>query len=203
MILGARQSQWGEASTEGVPVSTDPVLRTNLAAITCDPRPQLPDGYRRQQHPRRGGARRGPHRAQRLRATSRPGSQPLPLRRSRRGMAPGRLGYANPPASRRRRTARTMGSRLLPLGPRRSAPRRNNSESTARVAMFSSKASAAGAVVYPDTDMIWMWTDDDAVDIIVKRSSAIDDAAPWTTSRASSSIATRCFGWLPARSRSP
>jgi uncharacterized cupin superfamily protein len=28
-------------------MSTDPVHRSNLATITCDPRPQLPDGYRR------------------------------------------------------------------------------------------------------------------------------------------------------------
>jgi hypothetical protein len=56
---------------------------------------------------------------------------------------------------------------------------RNNSESTARVAMFSSSSAAAGAVVYPDTDMIWMWTDDDAVDIIVDRSSAVDALVPW------------------------
>jgi len=57
---------------------------------------------------------------------------------------------------------------------------RNNNESAARVAMFSSASAAAGAVVYPDTDMIWMWTDDDAVDIIVERSSAVDETAPWT-----------------------
>ena len=44
--------------------------------------------------------------------------------------------------------------------------------------MFSSKSAAAGAVVYPDSEMIWMWTADDAVDIIVERSSALDDAAP-------------------------
>ncbi len=56
---------------------------------------------------------------------------------------------------------------------------RNSSESTARVAMFSSNSAAAGAVVYPDSEMIWMWTADDAVDIIVERSSALDDAAPW------------------------
>jgi hypothetical protein len=60
---------------------------------------------------------------------------------------------------------------------------RNDSESTARVAMFSSASAAAGAVVYPDSDMIWMWTDDDAVDIIVERSSALDDAAPWVTGK--------------------
>jgi hypothetical protein len=28
-------------------MSTNPVQPTNLAAITCDPRPQLPDGFRR------------------------------------------------------------------------------------------------------------------------------------------------------------
>ena len=28
-------------------MSDNPVQRTNLAAITCDPRPQLPDGFRR------------------------------------------------------------------------------------------------------------------------------------------------------------
>jgi hypothetical protein len=29
--------------------------------------------------------------------------------------------------------------------------------------------------------MIWVWTADDAVDIVVKRSSAVDEAAPWAT----------------------
>jgi hypothetical protein len=28
-------------------MSSAPVRQTNLAAITCDPRPQLPDGFRR------------------------------------------------------------------------------------------------------------------------------------------------------------
>jgi hypothetical protein len=58
---------------------------------------------------------------------------------------------------------------------------RNNSESTARVAMFSSSGAAVGAVVYPDSDMVWVWSDDDAVDLIVERSSAVEDIAPWTT----------------------
>ena len=47
--------------------------------------------------------------------------------------------------------------------------------------MFSSSGSAAGVVVYPDSDMIWMWTEDDAVDLVVDRSSALDDLAPWTS----------------------
>ena len=50
--------------------------------------------------------------------------------------------------------------------------------------MFSSKSALVGAVVYPDSDMVWTWTTDDAVDIIVKRSSAVDDAAPWTAGEA-------------------
>ena len=29
--------------------------------------------------------------------------------------------------------------------------------------------------------MVWVWTDDDSVDLIVKRSSAEDALAPWTT----------------------
>jgi hypothetical protein len=57
---------------------------------------------------------------------------------------------------------------------------RNNSESTARVAMFSSSSALVGAVVYPDSDMVWMWSNDDSVDLVVKRSSALDDVAPWT-----------------------
>jgi hypothetical protein len=28
--------------------------------------------------------------------------------------------------------------------------------------------------------MVWVWTADDAVDMIVKGSSRLDDAAPWT-----------------------
>jgi hypothetical protein len=29
--------------------------------------------------------------------------------------------------------------------------------------------------------MIWIWTTDGADDIVVKRSSAVDEAAPWAT----------------------
>ena len=45
--------------------------------------------------------------------------------------------------------------------------------------MFSSIAATVGAVVYPDSEMVWMWTDDDAVDLIVERGSALEDIAPW------------------------
>jgi hypothetical protein len=46
--------------------------------------------------------------------------------------------------------------------------------------MFSSSSALVGAVVYPDSDMVWMWSNDDSVDLVVKRSSALDDVAPWT-----------------------
>jgi hypothetical protein len=45
--------------------------------------------------------------------------------------------------------------------------------------MFSSSGAAVGAVVYPDKDMVWVWTADGSVDMIVDRSSALEDIAPW------------------------
>jgi hypothetical protein len=55
---------------------------------------------------------------------------------------------------------------------------RNDTESTARVAMFSSIAEV-GAVVYPDSDMIQIFTTDGEDDVVVERSSGVDVAAPW------------------------
>jgi hypothetical protein len=46
--------------------------------------------------------------------------------------------------------------------------------------MFSSNGAAVCAVVYPDSDLVWMWTADDSVDMIVDRGSASDDIAPWS-----------------------
>jgi hypothetical protein len=46
--------------------------------------------------------------------------------------------------------------------------------------MFSSSGATVGAVVYPDSNMVWIRTADDAVDMIVKGSSRLDDMAPWT-----------------------
>ena len=47
----------------------------------------------------------------------------------------------------------------------------------------SSMTALVGVVAYPDSDMIWVWTTDGADDIVVKRSSAVDEAAPWTKQR--------------------
>ena len=87
--------------------------------------------------------------------------------------------HANAAASGRRGQLEPWDFVFFPSGPAGAHLLRNNIESLARVAMFSSSVATVGAVVYPDTDMVWVWTADDAVDIVVKRSSAVDDAAPW------------------------
>ena len=160
-------------------MSTDPLRRANLAAIACEPRPQLPEGFRRNSS--RVGAALG---------AARTG---LSVYELPPGQAIGPYHYEEPEEEwllvvSGTPTLRHPGGEeqlepwdvvFFPPGPTGAHLVRNSSESTARVAMFSSNSAAAGAVVYPDSEMIWMWTADDAVDIIVERSSALDDAAPW------------------------
>jgi uncharacterized cupin superfamily protein len=160
-------------------MSTDPIRRANLAAIECERRPQLPDGFRR--FSTRIGAALG---------AARTG---LSVYELPPGQAIGPYHFEDPDEEwlvvvSGTPTLRHPGGEehlepwdtvFFPAGPAGAHLVRNTSESTARVAMFSSKAAVAGAVVYPDSDMIWMWTNDDAVNIIVDRSSALDDAAPW------------------------
>lgn len=131
------------------------------------------------QHASRGDARRRPHRAQRLRA---------PLR----AVAPYHLEdpdeewllvVSGTPTLRH-----SAGEDVLepwdvvffPSGPAGAHHIRIDSDSPARVAMFSS-ITAVGAVVYPDRDMIQIFTTDGAGDIVVERSSGVDEAAPWST----------------------
>jgi len=161
-------------------MSSDPVRRANLAEIECEPRPQLPDGFRRN--------------STRLGAALGAASTGLSVYELPPGQAVSPYHYEDPAEEwllvvSGRPTLRHPGGEdqlepwdivFFPPGPAGAHHVRNDSESTARVAMFSS-SSAAGAVVYPDSDLVWMWTEDDAVDIVVKRSSAVDDAAPWTS----------------------
>jgi uncharacterized cupin superfamily protein len=160
-------------------MSTDPLRRANLAAISCEPRPQLPEGFRRKSS--RVGAALG---------AARTG---LSVYELPPGQAIGPYHYEEPEEEwllvvSGTPTLRYPGGEeqlkpwdlvFFPSGPAGAHLVRNSSESAARVAMFSSNSAAAGAVVYPDSEMIWMWTADDAVDIVVERSSALDDAAPW------------------------
>jgi uncharacterized cupin superfamily protein len=160
-------------------MSTQPVRRANLAATPCRPRPQLPDGYRRSSS--RIGAELGAERTG------------LSVYELPPGQAIGPYHYEDPDEEwllvvSGTPTLRHPGGEeqlepldlvFFPPGPAGAHLVRNAGESTARVAMLSS-TSPAGAVVYPDSDMVWMWTDDGAVDLVVERRNAADDLAPWT-----------------------
>jgi uncharacterized cupin superfamily protein len=161
-------------------MSSDPARRTNLAAITCDPRPQLPDGFRR------NSTRVGT-----LLGAARTG---LSVYELPPGQAVGPYHYEDPEEEwllvvSGTPTLRHPGGEdqlepwdlvFFPSGPAGAHLVRNNSDSTARVAMFSSITAGVGAVIYPDSDMVQLFTTDGEDDLVVKRSSAVDLAAPWT-----------------------
>ena len=170
-------------------MSTDPVRRANLATITCDPRPQLPDGFRR--HSTRVGTLLGAVRTG------------LSVYELPPGQAVGPYHYEDPEEEWLLVVSGTPTLRhpggddqlepwdivFFPSGPAGAHHVGNNSESPARVAMFSS-ITAVGAVVYPDTDMIQLVTTDGEDDLVVKRSSAQDAIAPWATGKAKSEAET-------------
>ena len=170
-------------------MSSDPVRRANLATITCDPRPQLPDGFRR------NSTRVGT-----LLGAARTG---LSVYELPPGQAVGPYHYEDPEEEwllvvSGTPTLRHPGGEdqlepwdlvFFPSGPAGAHHVRNNSESPARVAMFSSTATV-GAVVYPDSDMIQLFTTDGEDDLVVKRSSAQDAIAPWATGKAKSEAET-------------
>jgi len=165
-------------------MSDDTVRRANLATIACESRPQLPDGFRR--NSTRLGAALGAARTG-LSVYELPPGQAISPYHYEEPEEEWLLVVSGTP------TLRHPGGEeqlepwdivFFPSGPEGAHFVRNDSESTARVAMFSSMGAAVGAVVYPDSDMIWMSTADDAVDIVVERSSAVDAIAPWSTRRA-------------------
>jgi uncharacterized cupin superfamily protein len=159
-------------------MSANPVRRANLAAVTCDPRPQLPDGFRR--NSARVGALLGAERTG------------LSVYELPPGQAVGPYHYEDPQEEwllvvSGTPTLRHPGGEdelepwdlvFFPSGPAGAHLVRNNSDSTARVAMFSSK-TAVDVVVYPDSDMVQIFTSDGEDDLVVERSSAVDVAAPW------------------------
>ena len=162
-------------------MSTDPVRRANLAAIECDRRPQLPEGFRRTST--RVGAALGAATTGLSVYEIPPGQAVSPYHFEEPGeewlvVVSGTPTLRHPGGEEQLEPWDVV---FFPSGPDGAHLVRNDSESTARVAMFSSGGAAVGAVVYPDSDLVWTWTADDAVDIIVKRSSAVEDIAPWTT----------------------
>jgi uncharacterized cupin superfamily protein len=161
-------------------MSTDPVRRTNLAAIACESRPQLPDGFRRNSV--RVGALLGAARTG-LSVYELPPGQAVSPYHFENPDEEWLLVVSGTPTLRHpdgEEQLEPWDMVFFPSGPEGAHLVRNNSESTARVAMFSSSSALVGAVVYPDSDMVWVWSNDDSVDLVVKRSSALDDVAPWT-----------------------
>jgi uncharacterized cupin superfamily protein len=161
-------------------MTTDVVRRINLGAVACEPRPQLPDGFRR--NSTRVGAALGAVRSG-LSVYELPPGQAVSPYHYEEPEEEWLLVVSGAPTLRHPDGEKQLGPWDLvffPAGPAGAHLVRNNSESAARVAMFSSSVATVGTVVYPDTDMLWVWTADDAVDLIVKRSSAVDDVAPWT-----------------------
>ena len=170
-------------------MSANPVRRANLAAITCDRRPQLPDGFRR------NSARVGA-----LLGAARTG---LSVYELAPGQAVGPYHYEDPQEEwllvvSGTPTLRHPGGEdrlepwdlvFFPSGPAGAHQVRNNGASTARVAMFSSK-TAVDVVVYPDSDMVQLFTSDGEDDLVVKRSSAQDAIAPWVTGKAKCEVET-------------
>jgi uncharacterized cupin superfamily protein len=161
-------------------VSTDHVRRANLAAVECDPRPQLPDGFRR--NSTRVGTLLGAERTG-LSVYELPPGQAVSPYHYEDPEEEWLLVVSGTP------TLRHPGGEdrlepwdvvFFPSGPTGAHLVRNDGEATARVAMFSS-ITAVGAVVYPDSDMIQLFTTDGADDIVAARSSAVDVAAPWAT----------------------
>jgi uncharacterized cupin superfamily protein len=162
-------------------MSTDAVRRANLAAVECDRRPQLPEGFRRSST--RVGAALGAARTGLSVYELPPGQAVSPYHFEEPGeewllVVSGKPTLRHPGGEEQLEPWDVV---FFPSGPDGAHLVRNDSESTARVAMFSSGGAAVGAVVYPDSDLVWTWTADDAVDIIVKRSSAVEDIAPWMT----------------------
>ena len=154
-------------------MNTDQVRRANLASIVCEPRPQLPDGFRRDSTrvgTMLGAARTG-----------------LSVYELPPGQAVGPYHYEDPeeewlvvvsgtPTLRHPRGEDELEPWdivFFPSGPAGAHLVRNDSESPVRVAMFSS-ITAVGAVVYPDSDMIQVFTTEGDDDIVVERSSAVD-----------------------------
>lgn len=163
-------------------MTTDPVRRANLASIPCDPRPQLPEGFRR--NSTRVGATLGAARTG-LSVYELPPGQAVSPYHYEDPEEEWLLVVSGNPTLRHPNGEDQLEPWDLvffPSGPAGAHFVRNNSESTARVAMFSS-ITAVGAVVYPDSDMISIVTSEGEDDIVVKRTSGVDAIAPWATAK--------------------
>jgi uncharacterized cupin superfamily protein len=161
-------------------MSSEPVRRANLAALECEPRSHLPEGFRRGSN--RIGAALGAAQTG-LSVYELPPGQAISPYHFEEPVEEWLVVVSGAP------TLRHPGGEdqlspfdlvFFPPGPAGAHLVRNDTESTVRVAVFSSMA-AAGCVVYPDSDMVWTWAIDRSVDMVSARGSALDDMAPWLT----------------------
>ena len=157
----------------------DSARRVNLGAIPCEPRPQLPDGFKRgstRVGSALGAARTG------LSVYELPPGQAVSPYHYEEPEEEWLLVVSGTPTLRTpegEQQLEPLDLVFFPPGPAGAHLVRNTTDTTARVAMFSSAGATVGAVVYPDSDLVWVWTGDDAVDLIVNRDSGLDDLAPW------------------------
>src|SRR5262245_22856320 len=146
MIFGGARSLLREARGKGVPMSTDSVRQVNLAAIPCEPRPHLPDGFRRSST--RAGAALGAAKTG-LSVCELPPGQAVSPYHYEDPAEEWLLVVSGTPTVRHPGGEEQLGPWdvvFFPAGPLGAHHVRNDSDSTARVAMFSSIAEV-GAVV--------------------------------------------------------
>jgi uncharacterized cupin superfamily protein len=171
-------------------MSSDSVRRVNLGAIACEARPQLPEGFRRNSI--RVGGTLGAERSG-LSVYELPVGQAVSPYHYEEPEEEWLLVVSGTPTLRHpdgEEQLEPWDLVFFPPGPAGAHLVRNTGESTARVAMFSSSGATVGAVVYPDSDMVWVWTADDAIDMIVRQSSKLDDIAPWTAAKNDADLRT-------------
>src|SRR4051812_36564806 len=132
-------------------MSTDPVRRANLAEIECDRRPQLPEGFQRYST-RIGAALTG------LSVYELPPGQAVSPYHYEEPGEEWLLVVSGTPTLRHpggEEQLQPWDIVFFPSGPDGAHLVRNNSQSSARVAMFSSNGAAGGAVAYPHSDPLW------------------------------------------------
>src|SRR5579885_2010752 len=152
---------------------SESLRRVNLAAIACEPRPQLPEGFRRGST--RVGAALGAERSE-LSVYELPPGQAVSPYHYEEPEEEWLLVVSGTPTLRHpdgEEQLEPLDLVFFPPGPAGAHLVRNTGESVARVAMFSSAGATAGAVVYPDSELVWVWTADDAVDMVVRRGSEL------------------------------
>jgi uncharacterized cupin superfamily protein len=160
-------------------VSPDPIRHVNLNAVTCEPRPQLPEGFRRNSirvGPSLGAARTG------LSVYELPPGQAVSPYHYEDPEEEWLLVVSGCPTLRHpggETRLQPLDVVFFPAGPAGAHLVRNDTEETARVALFSS-ITEVGVVVYPDSDLIWVSTTDGADDVIVRRGGGLPSIAPWT-----------------------